>query len=96
MATLDPEIQKPHQPKEFSFPKRSFGKKNVVQRAFLSSWFDKWKWIHYEETADAAFCYVCMKADKAGKLKANSKDFAFHRRDLPTGRIPQRGFVNTN
>ena len=79
-------MQKPHQLKEFTFPKRSFGKKYVVQRVFLSSWFDKWKWIHNDETADVAFCYVCMKADEAGKLKANSKDLVFL----------QKGFTNWN
>ena len=68
---------KPNQPKLLSFPNRSFGKKNVVQRAFRPSWFDKWKWIHYDETADAAFCHVRTKAEEEGKLKASSKDLVF-------------------
>ena len=68
--------EKPHQPDKFSFPKRSFGKKQAVKRAFQPSWFSCWKWLHYEESADAAICYLCGKAEE-GKLKASSKDQAF-------------------
>ena len=64
----------------------------MVQRAFISSWFDKWKWIHYDETADAAFCHVCMKADKAGKLKANSKDLAFLQKGFTNWKDATEGF----
>ena len=33
----------PHQPNcTFNFPKRSFGKANVVKRSFQHIWFQKW------------------------------------------------------
>ncbi len=45
--------------------------------SFQQSWFS---WLHYSETDDAAFCFICIKADKAGKLKSGTKDQAFIRR----------------
>ena len=41
-----PEISSlPHQPTAFSFPKRSFGKKNVSLRSFQASWFRQWPFL---------------------------------------------------
>ncbi len=62
---LDFEINQPH---DFSFPKRQFGKSKIVYRAFQSQWFNKWKWLHYDEANDAAFCYLCMSAVKKHKI----------------------------
>ena len=47
-----PEIpDRPHQPGQgFKFPKRSFGKKNVVLRSFQQSWFTQWPFLHYNES----------------------------------------------
>lgn len=84
MATTQSLPAKPHQPRTISFPKRSFGKTRVVQVAFKATWFDKWTWIHYDESTDNAFCHICTKAEEEGKLKAKSKDLAFL----------QRGFSN--
>ncbi|XP_065903857.1 zinc finger MYM-type protein 1-like [Dysidea avara] len=67
----------PHQPARLSFPKRSFGKKAVALRAFQASWFSMWKWIHYDETNDRAYCFYCVKGFKEGKLKAPNADPAF-------------------
>ena len=36
-----------HPPSDFSFPKRDFGKKQIVKRLCQSVWFYKWKWLHY-------------------------------------------------
>ena len=58
-------IVKPNQAKLLSFPKHSFGKKNVMQRAFKPSWFYKWKWIHYDETINAAFCLLLQALSSA-------------------------------
>ena len=97
MATSTlPFPEKPHQPKAFTFPIRSFGKKQVVQRSFKPTWFDKWNWIHYNEALDATFCHVCARAEEEGKLKANSKDLLFIQKDSPTGRMPQKDFVDMN
>lgn len=57
--------------RKLQFPEVIPREKDVVQRALLSPWFNKWKWIHHNETADTASCHVCIKADKADKLKAN-------------------------
>ena len=84
MATRTKFPEKPHQPGRISFSKRPFGKIQVVYRTFKLTWFEKWKWLHYNESPDAVLCHVCMKAEEEGKLKANSKDLAFL----------QKGFTN--
>ena len=69
----------PHQPTEFDFPKRAFGKKSMAYRSFQPSWFKTWKWLHYDEGRDVVFCHTCVTAVKSGKLKlaGNAKDSAF-------------------
>ena len=69
---------KPHQPLvNFKFPYREFGKQKLVKRAFQHSWFAKWKWLHYEEDMDNAFCYNCIQAYKEDKLRASNLELAF-------------------
>ena len=70
---------KPSQPRRFNFPKRPFGKKNVVYRSFQAAWFDRWRWLHYDCSRDVAFCFTCIKAIKAGKMKisGNTKGSSF-------------------
>ena len=60
---LTPDVgSKPHQPlTNFKFLYREFGKQKKVKRAFQHSRFSKWKWLHYEEDTDKAFCYNCIK-----------------------------------
>ena len=58
-----------HQPHGFSFPKRKFGNKNPVERAFQPTWFSKWPWLHYNEKTDSAFCFMCTKAMKEKKIR---------------------------
>ena len=60
---------KPHQPKNFSFPKREFGTSTVVRRSFQPSWFDRWLWLHYCEDKDAVLCFTCMRASTEYRLK---------------------------
>ena len=65
----------PHQPKLTSFPKRSYGK---TQRSFVSAWYDKYKWLHYQEHNDSVLCCYCMTAEKVqGILKGGNKDDVF-------------------
>ena len=59
----------PFQPRSLKFPYRSFGQSKPVQRCFQASWFDRFKWLHYDTAMDAAFCLSCCKAVKSGKLK---------------------------
>lgn len=41
---------KPHRPTSFSFPKKEFEKKQVVERSFQASWFKQHTWPHYNES----------------------------------------------
>ena len=82
----------PHQPRNFSFPKRYFGKTKVVQRSFQVSWFDKFKWLHYDEIADSAYCSLCMSVEKEGKLKATCKDVAFLQKGFSNWKDATEGF----
>ena len=70
---------KPHQPFNFKFPRRAFGKKTVAYRSFQPTWFNTWKWLHYDEGRDLVFCHTCVTAIKSGKLKArgNARDSTF-------------------
>ena len=44
---------KPHQPNNFIFPKRPFGKKEISASM-----------LHYDEALDVAFCHLCGKEDQ--------------------------------
>lgn len=69
---------KAHQPRKFNFPKRSFGKKTIVNRSFQSRWFEKWPWLHYIENDDAVICITCAQASAQKKLQWSSNlDLAF-------------------
>ena len=35
----------PNQPRNITFPQRSFGNNNILKRSFQSTWFDKFKWL---------------------------------------------------
>ncbi|KAI6656107.1 Zinc finger MYM-type protein 1-like [Oopsacas minuta] len=45
------------------FPQRSFGNQ---QRAFCSSWYSKYPWLHYQEVCDSVLCFYCLVAYKRG------------------------------
>ena len=75
---LDVDVpDKPHQPVAFNFPKRSFGKKNSVQRSFQASWFSQWPFLHYDEANDAVFCHTCLLGFKLKRMRTNTTDPAF-------------------
>ncbi len=59
----------PYQPTDCKFPVRSFGNTKPVRRTFQASWFQKFKWLHYDAAKDAAFCFSCCRTVKSGKLK---------------------------
>ena len=50
---------KPHHPKDFEFPKRSFGKTKPVLCSAQSQWFTTWPFLHYDEGQDVVFCHIC-------------------------------------
>ena len=63
-----------HPPSTFNFPKRSFGKKIVVQRSCRAEWFSTWLWLHYRASDDVVLCHVCITAMKnKGMEKGNSE-----------------------
>ena len=74
-----PEVSNtPHQPGSgFKFPKRSFGKKSVVSRAFQLSWFKRWPFLHYDEANDVVYCHTCVTSFKQKKSRASKADPAF-------------------
>ena len=68
----------PHQPSTgFAFPKRAFGKKNVVWRSFQRTWFTQWAWLHYDKANDLAYCHICVTAFKQKKMRSFNADPAF-------------------
>ena len=69
--------EKPHQPKTYRFPKRSFGQKTVVYRGFQPDRFLKWPFLHYEESWDEVFCHTCLMACKLNRMKTRNVDPAF-------------------
>ena len=75
--STDSTIDKPHQPLSFSFPKRQFGKKNIVYRSFQASWFSSWPWLHYDEANDTVLCHLCTRAVTENKMKPGNSDAAF-------------------
>ena len=70
-------LNKPHQPRSFNYPTRTFGNKNPAKRAFRAAWFERWSWLHYDKASDLAFCFLCRKAGTEGKLKAANKNLLF-------------------
>ena len=64
---------KPHQPLNFTFPKRSFGKKKVVQRSFQPSWFSQWPFLHYDESKDVVYCHTCVIGFKLRRMKTSTR-----------------------
>ena len=67
----------PNQPTNYDFLKKLFGKKTVVARSFQATWFCTWKWLHYDELNDKAYCFYCVKGFKEKKLKAPNAEPAF-------------------
>ena len=78
-TTATPDIpEKPHQPLSLVFPKREFGKKQIVKRSFQATWFKQHQWLHYDEERDLAFCHTCIKAYREKKLtSAHNVDPSF-------------------
>ena len=77
--------EKFHPSSAYKLPKRKFGTTVITERSFQSHWCDTYKWLHYDKTTDAAFCHVCMRAQKERKLLSS------HRRDLA---FITKGFTN--
>lgn len=71
---IDP-VGKPHQPHNFSFPKKKIGQWN---RSFKANWFNDFPWLHYVEESDSVISYVCAHQNKKGNLStAKNKELTF-------------------
>ena len=70
--------EKPNQPLDFAIPKRQFGKTKGINRSFQAQWFQKFRWLHYDQARDLAFCHTCVSVVKSGKMKSTGNvDSAF-------------------
>ena len=58
-ASLEGKEIKANQPRNYSYRKRKFGKD---ERSFLTSWYEKWNWLHYDEAEDSVYCIICTNA----------------------------------
>ena len=76
---------KPHQPRLTSFPVVAFGS-GSKRRSFQANWFDKWPWLHWNDSLESIFCHVCIQASRAGLIRTKISDQAFI----------SRGFKNWN
>ena len=41
------------------------------------SWFDKWEWLHWDESSERVLCFTFVSAFKEKKLKCVTADTAF-------------------
>lgn len=57
-----------------SFPLHTIGKQ---KRAFCSSWYQSYPWLHYQEATDSVLCFHCHVADMRCLPVTQNKDQAF-------------------
>ena len=55
--------------KNFNILKREFGKTEVITMSFHPSWYEKWPWLHYNESEDSVRCHSCAKASLQKKIQ---------------------------
>ena len=60
------------QPTHISFPRGEFGKSAPVRRSFQATWFNRFRWLHYDFGQDAAYYFICCKTVKEGKVRLSS------------------------
>ena len=64
--------EKFHPPKSFKFPRREFGSKGE-QRSFRPEWCEMFEWLHYDVNEDAAYCHVCISAERERKFLSSTR-----------------------
>ena len=84
-----------HPSSSFAFPKRSFGTGSGKRvRSFRAEWCTKFSWLHYDTTADSAFCHVSLTAEHEKRLLASKKrDQTFISRCFTYWRDPKACFA---
>ncbi|RHN66617.1 putative transcription factor and/or regulators TTF-type(Zn) family [Medicago truncatula] len=59
-------LKGPTQPNSASFPRTQFGRD---ARSFSRSWYNKYTWIEYSESKDAAYCFYCFLFKQPGRAE---------------------------
>lgn len=68
-------LTKPYQPRNnITFPKTQY---KLFKRAFQSSWFDRFPWLHYDVVNDSAFCFTCIKAASQNLITSSKIEQTF-------------------
>ena len=62
--------EKPNQLLDFAFPKHQFGKTKVINCSFQAQWFQEFRWLHYDQFHNLAFCHNRVHAVQSGKMKS--------------------------
>ena len=85
-----------HPPLNFVFPKREFGKKQVVKQSCQASWFSTWLWLHYQASNpdEVVFCHVCVSALKTKKMDRSRGDLAFTSKGFKNWKDATISFLN--
>ena len=65
---------RPNQPRNSSFPSKSYGNRN---RSFQLGWSDHHLWLHYIKSLDAVFCHTCIKAVASNLILSANADNIF-------------------
>ena len=84
------DLTEPYQPRNIEFPPTI--SKVAKKRHFQASWFDKYQWFHYDCHLDAAFCFICIKANEKKALSASKTRMVSQKKVSETGKSTYRCF----
>ena len=71
-------LREPNQPDYRSIPPQKHTVKKEKEIRFQLSWYEKFKWIHYDETVEGVLCFICVSASQQGLTSiTKSYDDAF-------------------
>ena len=54
-------LMKPISQRSLTFLRGCLEKNKVIMRKFQPSWFEKWPWLHYNESEDSVLRHTCAK-----------------------------------
>ena len=98
MLNLSQDLRGSHQPGDLKFPLTMLGNnQSARQRSCQPACFDRYKWLHYEEKSDSAFCYTCIKAVQNNMISSSKVDWHLQIKAFETGRmqpIKRKAFKN--
>ena len=67
-------VLEPYQPRNVVFPPCKFG---VQSRSFQAGWFDKWKWLDWDNKKDCVYCHPCCMAVRLNFTLLKKAESAF-------------------